>query len=169
MNTLICLILLPIASVLVVVGSVSASALSLEDAAAAAKAADFEDKTFPKSGESYVTTKTLSKKKFSTFKTFPKSKSSSAIEQITLSCHQCESKKISEANSIACFQDVQAIALKLKIDLPGGVIKSFEDVKSQTQSWDLKDKVGKSLRYTKTQVKCPKVSSEGIKFDFFFR
>jgi hypothetical protein len=165
MNTLIYLILLPLA----LSAPVPAFALSLEDAAGAAKAANFEDKTFPKTGESYLTSKTLSKKKYSTFKTFPKSKTSSLVEQITLACNQCESKKISEANSIACFEDVQAIALKLKIDLPGGVIRSFEDVKSQQQSWDLKDKVGKSLRYTKTQVKCPKVSSEGIKFDFFFK
>jgi hypothetical protein len=147
----------------------NAHALSIEDAAAAAKAAGFEDKTFPKTGDSYVTTKTKSKKNYSTFKTFPKSKTDGAIAQISLSCNQCEAKKISEANSILCFEDVQAIALSLKLDLPGGVIKAFENVKSQQQSWDLNDKVGKSVRYTKTQVKCGKKTDEGIKFDFFFR
>jgi hypothetical protein len=156
-------------SAILLLVSLGAHALTLEDAAAAAKAAGFEDKIFPKTGESYVTNKTLSKKKFSTFKTFPKSKTNAAIEQITLSCNQCESKKISEANSIACYEDVQAIARSLKIDLPGGVIKAFEDPKSQQQSWDLKDKLGKSLRFTRTQVKCPKVSSEGMKVDFFLK
>lgn len=146
-----------------------ARALSIEDAAAAAKAAGFEDKTFPKAGDSYVTTKTKSKKNYSTFKTFTKSKTSSAIEQISLSCNQCEAKKISEANSILCFEDVQAIALSLKLDLPGGVIKSFEDVKSQQQSWDVQDKRAKSVRYTKTQVDCKGTKKEGIKFDFFFK
>jgi|GEM_PF-5872097 len=149
--------------------SFNALALSIEDAAAAAKAAGFEDKTFPKAGESYVTTKTKSKKNYSTFKTYTKSKFSSAIEQISLTCNQCESKKISEANSILCYEDVQAIALALKIDLPGGVIKSFENVKSQQQSWDVNDKRAKSVRYTKTQVKCGSKTDEGIKFDIFFK
>jgi hypothetical protein len=147
----------------------NAHALSIEDAASAAKAAGFEDKAFPKAGESYSTTKMKSKKNFNTFKTYTKSKTSSAIEQISLSCNQCEAKKISEANSILCYQDVQAIATSLKIDLPGGVIKSFEDVKSQQQSWDIKDKRTKSLRFTKTQVACEKSKDEGIRFDFFFR
>lgn len=148
----------------------NAHALSIEDAAQAAKAAGFEDKTFPKAGESYVTTKTKSKKNFNTFKTFTKSKTSSAIEQISLSCNQCEAKKISEANSILCYEDVAAIASSLKLDLPGGVIKSFEDTKSQQQSWEIaKDKRVKSLRFTKTQVACGKAKNEGIKFDIFFK
>ena len=159
-------ILLVLASLLVV--SLNAYALTLEDAALAAKAAGFDDETFPKTGEPYVAKKTISKKKSVTFKTFPKSKTNAALVQITLNCDQCESKKISEADSIACYQDVQTIARELKLDLPGGVIKAFENVKSQEQSWDVHDKIGKSIRYTKTQVKCPKVSSEGIKFDFFF-
>ena len=144
-------------------------ALSIDDATQAAKVAGFEDKPFPKSGESYVTTKTKSPKNYSTFKTYPKNKKSAVIEQISLTCNQCEAKKISEANSILCYEDVQAIAKSLKIDFPGGVIKAFENTKSQQQAWDLVDKRVKNVRFTKTQVECKGKKDEGIRFDFFFK
>lgn len=147
--------------------SLGARALTVEESANAAQAAGFELKALPKPGESYVTTKTKSKKNFTTFKTFAHAKTSN-VDQISVMCNQCESKKISEATSILCYEDVQAVALKLKLDLPGGVIRAFENVKSQQQVWESTDKKAKRFRYTKTQVACGSSKDEGLKFDLFF-
>lgn len=152
---------------LVFVGSL-ASALSVEDAAAAAKAAGFPDKTFPKTGESYVTSKDALGKRTFTFKTFSKGKSA-RVDQISLSCNQCEQKKLDQKTSILCYEDIQTIAKQTHVDLPLKVIEYFEEFKTQQQSWDLEGHVGKSLRYIKTLAKCGKGQDESIRFDFFYK
>ncbi len=152
-----------------------ALAIPLSRVDQAAGAAGFDESKMIEAKAPFSVRKTGKDKTFSILSAYPsdakvsKGEATTPIAQLTLNCNQCARKKLGEAFAFACYEDVQAIARDLKIDLPGGIVRQFETFKTPQENWPSTDKKAKGFRFSKTIFKCDRhLSAESIRFDFFF-